>query len=162
MSSYRDLYFVSCWIIIDRRNKIYWKGSSRLPKVKLFSLQHYSFRFNSGIMWKVNTNPDFLVKSKKNKRKKKSKIMNHVIRIWYRQGNKFYIFCTSSLSEFTEQSYTKLGSKIERKIFALHKSGNVDNKKIRGMSEGEAKMAYIKLARSLQTFGTTFFLVKVD
>ena len=61
-----------------------------------------------------------------------------------------------------EQSYAKLGTKIEKKILALHKSGNVDNKKIRGMSEAESKMAYIKLARSLQTFGTTFFLVKVD
>ena len=62
-----------------------------------------------------------------------------------------------------EQSYTNRKPKdIERKILALHKSGNVNNKKIRGMSEAESKMAYIKLAQSLQTFGTTFFLVKVD
>ena len=71
------------------------------------------------------------------------------------------MFSACSLSEFMEQSYTKLGGKIEKKILALHKSGNVDNKKIRGMSEAESKMAYIKLARSLQTFGTTFFLVRV-
>ena len=88
--------------------------------------------------------------------------MNHIKDSDDDKIKKFHIFCSSSLSEFTEQSYTKLGAKIEKKILALHKSGNVDNKKIRGMSEGEAKMAYIKLARSLQTFGTTFFLVKVD
>ena len=66
-----------------------------------------------------------------------------------------------SLSEFLEQNYQKLGGKVERKILVQHKSGNFKDKQIKGMSEAEAKTAYIKLAQSLRTFGTTFFLVKV-
>ena len=65
------------------------------------------------------------------------------------------------MSEFLEQNYQKLGGKIERKILAFHKSGNFKDQKIKGMSEAQAKTAYIKLAQSLRTFGTTFFLVKV-
>ena len=53
------------------------------------------------------------------------------------------------------QDYAKQGSKIEKKILNLHKT------KHGGLSEGEAKEAYIKLARELPTFGTHFFLVKV-
>jgi hypothetical protein len=55
-----------------------------------------------------------------------------------------------------EQSYVRHGAKIEKKILLLHKN------KHKGASEGDAKAAYIKLAQNLETFGTTFFLVKVQ
>ena len=60
------------------------------------------------------------------------------------------------MSEFLEPSYAKMGSKIERKILHKHKTEH------KGLSEGDAKEEYIKLARSLPTYGTHFFLVKVE
>ncbi|NXY10197.1 TLN1 protein, partial [Pteruthius melanotis] len=55
------------------------------------------------------------------------------------------------LKDFLPKEYIK--QKGERKIFMAHKScGN--------MSEIEAKVHYVKLARSLKTYGVSFFLVK--
>lgn len=51
------------------------------------------------------------------------------------------------------QSYIK-DKGVEKKIFAEHK-------KHMTLSEIEAKVAYVKTARSLSTYGVTFFLVKV-
>ena len=59
-----------------------------------------------------------------------------------------------SLREFLPQSYMK-SNKIEKKIFQEHK-------KLTGLSEIDAKVKYVKLARSLPTFGVHFFLVKVS
>ncbi|CAB0031459.1 unnamed protein product [Trichogramma brassicae] len=56
------------------------------------------------------------------------------------------------LKEFLPQSYLKIKG-VEKKIFAEHK-------KHRGLSESEAKVLYTKTARSLSTYGVTFFLVK--
>ncbi|KAG7189022.1 hypothetical protein KM043_008615 [Ampulex compressa] len=56
------------------------------------------------------------------------------------------------LKEFLPQSYLKVKG-IEKKIFAEHK-------KHIGLSELEAKVTYTKTARSLSTYGVTFFLVK--
>uniref|UniRef100_A0A8C3BHC5 Talin 1 n=1 Tax=Cairina moschata TaxID=8855 RepID=A0A8C3BHC5_CAIMO len=55
------------------------------------------------------------------------------------------------LKDFLPKEYIK--QKGERKIFMAHKGcGN--------MSEIEAKVRYVKLARSLKTYGVSFFLVK--
>ncbi|KAK9884059.1 hypothetical protein WA026_004996 [Henosepilachna vigintioctopunctata] len=54
--------------------------------------------------------------------------------------------------EFLPQSYVKVKG-IEKKIFAEHK-------KHQGLDELEAKVLYTKNARSLTTYGVTFFLVK--
>ncbi|XP_037980070.1 talin-1 isoform X2 [Motacilla alba alba] len=55
------------------------------------------------------------------------------------------------LKDFLPKEYIK--QKGERKIFQAHKEcGN--------MSEIEAKVHYVKLARSLKTYGVSFFLVK--
>ncbi|XP_039305998.1 talin-1 isoform X2 [Solenopsis invicta] len=56
------------------------------------------------------------------------------------------------LKEFLPQSYVKVKG-IEKKVFAEHK-------KHIGLSELEAKVLYTKTARSLNTYGVTFFLVK--
>jgi talin len=58
-----------------------------------------------------------------------------------------------SLKEFLPQSYTKVKG-IEKKVFTEHK-------KHVGLSELDAKVLYTKTARSLKTYGVTFFLVKV-
>jgi talin len=58
------------------------------------------------------------------------------------------------LKEFLPQSYIKVKG-IEKKVFLEHsKHGN--------MSELDAKVLYTKTARSLPTYGVTFFLVKVS
>lgn len=56
------------------------------------------------------------------------------------------------LKEFLPQSYVKVKG-IEKKVFAEH-SKHV------GLSELDAKVLYTKTARSLKTYGVTFFLVK--
>ncbi|XP_015512363.2 talin-1 isoform X1 [Neodiprion lecontei] len=56
------------------------------------------------------------------------------------------------LKEFLPQSYLKVKG-IEKKVFAEHK-------KHAGLSELDAKVLYTKTARSLSTYGVTFFLVK--
>ncbi|XP_059352131.1 talin-2-like isoform X2 [Daphnia carinata] len=56
------------------------------------------------------------------------------------------------LKEFLPQSYMKVKG-VEKKIFGEHKKHN-------GLTEIEAKVAYVKTARSLSTYGVTFFLVK--
>ncbi|XP_012276723.1 talin-1 isoform X2 [Orussus abietinus] len=56
------------------------------------------------------------------------------------------------LKEFLPQSYVKVKG-IEKKVFAEHK-------KHVGLSELDAKVLYTKTARSLSTYGVTFFLVK--
>ncbi|CAG9813617.1 unnamed protein product [Phaedon cochleariae] len=56
------------------------------------------------------------------------------------------------LKEFLPQSYTKIKG-IEKKIFSEHK-------KHQGLSELDAKVKYTKSARSLSTYGVSFFLVK--
>lgn len=58
-----------------------------------------------------------------------------------------------SLKEFLPQSYVKVKG-IEKKVFVEH-SYHV------GSSELDAKVLYTKTARSLKTYGVTFFLVKV-
>ncbi|NXO88621.1 TLN1 protein, partial [Certhia brachydactyla] len=55
------------------------------------------------------------------------------------------------LKDFLPKEYIK--QKGERKIFMAHKSCG-------DMSEIEAKVQYVKLARSLKTYGVSFFLVK--
>ncbi|NXY56079.1 TLN1 protein, partial [Callaeas wilsoni] len=55
------------------------------------------------------------------------------------------------LKDFLPKEYIK--QKGERKIFMAHKSCG-------DMSEIEAKVRYVKLARSLKTYGVSFFLVK--
>jgi len=57
------------------------------------------------------------------------------------------------LKEFLPQSYIREQKKIEKKIFTEHKN-------IQGTPEIDAKSKYVKLARSLPTFGVHFFLVK--
>ena len=61
---------------------------------------------------------------------------------------------SSSLKEFLPQSYIRV-NKIEKKVFTEHKN-------IQGTPEIDAKSKYVKLARSLPTFGVHFFLVKVS
>ncbi|XP_046684218.1 talin-1 isoform X2 [Homalodisca vitripennis] len=56
------------------------------------------------------------------------------------------------LKEFLPQSYVKVKG-IEKKVFAEHA-------KHVGLSELDAKVLYTKTARSLKTYGVTFFLVK--
>ncbi|KAJ9593984.1 hypothetical protein L9F63_014625, partial [Diploptera punctata] len=56
------------------------------------------------------------------------------------------------LKEFLPQSYVKVKG-IEKKVFAEHK-------KHIGLSELDSKVLYTKTARSLKTYGVTFFLVK--
>lgn len=56
------------------------------------------------------------------------------------------------LKEFLPQSYVKQKG-IEKKIFQEHKLHA-------GKNELDAKVAYVGLARSLKTYGVTFFLVK--
>lgn len=58
-----------------------------------------------------------------------------------------------SLKEFLPQSYMKVKG-VEKKVFGEHRKHN-------GLSEIESKVAYVKTARSLSTYGVTFFLVKV-
>jgi talin len=58
-----------------------------------------------------------------------------------------------SLKEFLPQSYAKVKG-IEKKVFT-------EQKKHFGLSELDAKVQYTKTARSLKTYGVTFFLVKV-
>ncbi|KAM3848637.1 talin-1 isoform 2-T3 [Vipera latastei] len=55
------------------------------------------------------------------------------------------------LKDFLPKEYIK--QKGERKIFLAHKNCGI-------MSEIEAKVRYVKLARSLKTYGVSFFLVK--
>ena len=66
----------------------------------------------------------------------------------------FFPMSSSSLKEFLPQSYIRV-NKIEKKIFTEHKN-------IQGTPEIDAKSKYVKLARSLPTFGVHFFLVKVS
>ncbi|XP_042904301.1 talin-2 isoform X1 [Parasteatoda tepidariorum] len=56
------------------------------------------------------------------------------------------------LKEFLPKDYVK-SKGIEKKVFAEHK-------KCVGDSELDAKVKYVSLARSLKTYGVTFFLVK--
>ncbi|KAH6931664.1 hypothetical protein HPB50_026528 [Hyalomma asiaticum] len=56
------------------------------------------------------------------------------------------------LKEFLPKDYAKIKG-IEKKIFAEHRK-NI------GTSELDAKVKYVALARSLKTYGVTFFLVK--
>nr|CAD7426624.1 unnamed protein product [Timema monikensis] len=56
------------------------------------------------------------------------------------------------LKEFLPQSYVKVKT-VEKKVFTEHK-------KHVGLSELDAKVIYTKTARSLKTYGVTFFLVK--
>uniref|UniRef100_A0A646QFM5 Talin1 n=1 Tax=Hemiscolopendra marginata TaxID=943146 RepID=A0A646QFM5_9MYRI len=56
------------------------------------------------------------------------------------------------LKEFLPKEYCKVKG-IEKRIFAEHK-------KCLGLSELDAKVKYTALARSLKTYGVTFFLVK--
>lgn len=65
----------------------------------------------------------------------------------------FLLLRDDSLKEFLPQSYIKAKA-VEKKIFGEHK-------KHATLSEIEAKVAYVKTARSLSTYGVTFFLVKV-
>lgn len=64
----------------------------------------------------------------------------------------FFLSFSCSLKEFLPQSYLKVKG-IEKKIFAEHK-------KHVGLSDLDAKVLYTKTARSLSTYGVTFFLVK--
>lgn len=57
-----------------------------------------------------------------------------------------------SLKEFLPQSYIK-SKGIEKRIFQEHK-------RHLGANELDAKVSYTKKARSLKTYGVTFFLVK--
>lgn len=66
---------------------------------------------------------------------------------------KYLCYKFFSLKEFLPQSYIKTKG-IEKKIFAEHK-------KHVGLSELDAKVLFSKTARSLPTYGVTFFLVKV-
>lgn len=56
------------------------------------------------------------------------------------------------LKEFLPQSYMKVKG-VEKKVFGEHKKHN-------SLMELESKVAYVKTARSLSTYGVTFFLVK--
>ncbi|RWS15528.1 talin-1-like protein [Dinothrombium tinctorium] len=56
------------------------------------------------------------------------------------------------LKEFLPKDYIKTKN-IEKKIFTEHKMHA-------GLNELEAKVQYVRLARSLKTYGVTFFLVK--
>ncbi|CAN7975527.1 unnamed protein product, partial [Ixodes persulcatus] len=56
------------------------------------------------------------------------------------------------LKEFLPKDYAKIKG-IEKKVFAEHR-------KAIGTSELDAKVKYVALARSLKTYGVTFFLVK--
>lgn len=58
------------------------------------------------------------------------------------------------LKDFLPKEYVKVKG-IEKKIFQEHKS-------VFSLTEVEAKVRYTQLARSLKTYGITFFLVKVN
>lgn len=56
------------------------------------------------------------------------------------------------LKEFLPKDYVK-NKNVEKRVF-------VEHRKQIGLSELEAKVKYVQLARSLKTYGVTFFLVK--
>lgn len=56
------------------------------------------------------------------------------------------------LKEFLPKEYCKIKG-VEKRVFAEHK-------KVYGLNELDAKVKYTALARSLKTYGVTFFLVK--
>ena len=58
------------------------------------------------------------------------------------------------LNLFLPKEYVKIKS-IEKKIFQEHRV-------LYSLSEVEAKVRYTQLARSLKTYGITFFLVRVS
>ena len=60
---------------------------------------------------------------------------------------------TRSLSALLPVAWVKSG-RIEKKVISEHK-------KLAGTSDIDAKVLYVKAARSLPTFGVHFFLVKV-
>ena len=69
--------------------------------------------------------------------------------------HEFFYFCPlSRLKDFLPKEYVKAKS-IEKKIF-------IEHKQLYSLSEVEAKVRYTQLARSLKTYGITFFLVKVN
>jgi len=57
------------------------------------------------------------------------------------------------MKEFLPEAWLKT-NKIEKRILGEHR-------RLSGTSEIDAKARYVKLARSLPTFGVHFFLVKV-
>ena len=59
------------------------------------------------------------------------------------------------MKNFLPEGFKGKASSAEKKILAEHK-------KLHGTSELEAKYGYVKLARSLSTFGVHFFLVRVS
>nr|XP_045755893.1 talin-2 isoform X3 [Mirounga angustirostris] len=64
----------------------------------------------------------------------------------------FFVVLSLSLKEFLPKEYIKQRG-AEKRIFQEHKNCGE-------MSEIEAKVKYVKLARSLRTYGVSFFLVK--
>ena len=59
-----------------------------------------------------------------------------------------------SMKSFLPEAFKGKASSAEKKILAEHKN-------LIGTSELDAKYRYVKLARSLPTFGVHFFLVRV-
>ena len=80
--------------------------------------------------------------------------MHHILSLTPTRGDIFMIY---SLKEFMEPNYAKLGAKIEQMILDNHKGLLLKGR----LTEAAGKVAYIRLAQSLPTFGTNFFLVKV-
>jgi len=62
------------------------------------------------------------------------------------------MFCR--LKDFLPKEYVKTKS-VEKKIFQEHRQ-------LYSLTEVEAKVRYTQLARSLKTYGITFFLVRVS
>ena len=60
-----------------------------------------------------------------------------------------------SIKSFLPEGFKGKASSAEKKILAEHKN-------LIGTSEIDAKFRYVKLARSLSTFGVHFFLVRVS
>ena len=76
-------------------------------------------------------------------------IMKFIV-VLIRMMNKILFF---RLREFLPISFMK-HKNVEKKILGEHKT-------LVGVSEIDAKYKYVRLARSLSTFGVHFFLVKV-
>jgi hypothetical protein len=66
----------------------------------------------------------------------------------------FFFFLSCSTNEYLPIEYTGPSRKLDRDIIFTYK-------KLNGMSEDNAKIAYLKNVRYLKTWGFTFFRVEV-
>ena len=68
--------------------------------------------------------------------------------------NALHVLYCCRLKDFLPKEYMKVKN-IEKRIFQEHRQ-------LYSLSEVESKVRYTQLARSLKTYGITFFLVRVS